>query len=349
MIIPTLLLTILGVVVIYSSSIPLAIQQIIFVLIGLAFYFFIRSVDYRAIKSIIKPLYLINLGLLLVVFLLGVETRGSLRWIPLGSFNLQPSEFAKVILILMLAQFWSKRAPSWRNIFLSVGLLLPFALLVFRQPDLGTTITLFFIWLVMLIASNVAVLKLLSLTVLSLLLAPLGWLSLHDYQKQRFLSFISPNQDPQGVGYNVIQSTIAIGSGELFGRGLGRGTQSRLRFLPEFRTDFIFASIAEELGIVGSIIVLILYLAIFYYIFKILSKVGERFGELIVVGGAAMLFIQIVVNIGMNAGVLPITGITLPLLSYGGSSLITTFIALGFIASVGKYGLQRKQVDSFSL
>lgn len=349
MLISSLLLITLGVVIIYSSSPALAIQQVIFCVIGTLGYLFLRSLDYRNLNSMIKPLYIINLILLIIVFLLGVETRGSLRWIPLGPFNLQPSEFAKFTLILTLADFWTKRLPSWKNIGLSTGWLLPFALLVFKQPDLGTTITLIFIWLVLLVAANVSVIKLLTVASVGAILTPLSWNFLHNYQKQRLLSFISPNLDPQGVGYNVIQSMIAVGSGQLFGRGLGQGTQSRLRFLPEFRTDFIFASIAEELGLLGSVIVLTLYGVIFYFLFKIISQTTDRLGELLAIGVASMIFIQVVVNIGMNSGLLPITGITLPLLSYGGSSMITVFLCLGLTASVGRFGVRKKELDIFSI
>jgi rod shape determining protein RodA len=349
MIIPTLLLTILGIVVIYSSSASLALQQAIFAFIGLAFYFFLRNIDFRTLKGVVKPAYWVTIFLLIIVFIIGAETRGAVRWVPLGIFNLQPSEFAKVALILFLASFWSRNLPTWRNIFISLGILAPIALLVFKQPDLGTTITLVFIYLVILVGANISIAKLALIFVFSSSLAPIFWFLLRDYQKQRLTTFLSPNLDPQGAGFNVIQSTIAVGSGQLTGRGLGRGTQSRLRFLPEFRTDFIFASIAEELGMVGSLIVLSLYGVIFFILFRLLSRVGDRFGELIILGVASMLFIQIVINIGMNAGLLPITGITLPLLSYGGSSIVTTFIALGLVASVQKFGTKRPDVDTFSL
>ena len=342
MLIFSLLLSILSVVVIYSSSPTLAIQQAIFTVVGVGIYFFLRLVDYRSLLSLVKYLYYLTLVLLLVVFFLGVETRGSLRWIPLGLFNLQPSEFAKPVLILALAGFWSVRQATWLNILKSFGLVVPFAALIFKQPDLGTTITLVFIWIVQLVCSNISFFKFSLIALLGAGSAPLGWFFLRGYQKQRFLSFISPNLDPQGIGYNVIQSMIAVGSGQLTGRGLGRGTQSRLRFLPEFRTDFIFASIAEELGLIGSMIVLVLYAAIFYFLFKILANIDDRFGELVVIGVASMLFVQIIINIGMNAGLLPITGITLPLLSYGGSSVVSVYIGLGLVASIERLSVKRK-------
>lgn len=346
MVIAAFLLLSLGITVIYSSSPVLAYQQIIFGVAGFILYLLLRSFDYKSLAGLIKPAYFIALFLLVVTLILGIETRGSVRWIPIGPFNLQPSEFAKPVLILALALFWSKNLPSWRNIFKSFLILLPIAALIFRQPDLGTSLTVFFIWLIILFASQISLLKLLSIGMAVLLILPTSWFFLQDYQKQRVESFLSPAQDPQGIGFQVIQSTIAVGSGGIFGRGIGRGTQSRLQFLPEFRTDFIFAFISEELGFVGTLILLTLYGVIFYYCLRILNRVGDRFGELIVIGVVGMMFFQIVINVGMNIGLLPITGITLPLLSYGGSSVVTTLLCLGLAASVSKFGNKRKDVDS---
>ncbi len=347
MIIPILLLVSLGIVVIYTSNPVLAIQQLTYALVGTVCYFAISNFDFNIIKSFNKIFYFILLFLLLVVFILGIETRGSLRWIPLGPFNLQPSEFAKIALILALSSFWSNNLPSWKNIAKSFLILVPFAVLIFRQPDLGTTLTLVFSYLIILIFANISLIKIFIISLFSLISLPLGWFFLKDYQKQRIVSFFFPTQDPLGVGYNVIQSTIAVGSGQILGRGLGRGTQSRLQFLPEFRTDFIFAFIAEELGLFGSLIILCLYLVIFYLCARILFRAKDLFGQLLIVGVMGMLFFQILVNIGMNTGLLPITGITLPLLSYGGSSMLTVFISLGLVESVRKYGLKRQSITAF--
>lgn len=346
MLIASLLLLILGTTVIYSSSPVLAYQQAIYGIIGGVLYFLLRSFDYRSLTVFIKPSYLIILFFLIITLILGIETRGSVRWIPLGPFNLQPSEFAKPILILALALFWSTHSPSWKNILKSFLILLPFAVLIFRQPDLGTTLTIVFIWIMILFASQISLIKLFSMGAAGLLFIPSTWFFLQDYQKQRVASFLSPTQDPQGIGFQVIQSAIAVGSGQLFGRGIGRGTQSRLQFLPEFRTDFIFAFISEELGFMGNLILLTLYGVMFYFCFRILNKVGDRFGELIVVGVMGMMVFQIVINIGMNIGLLPITGITLPLLSYGGSSVVTTLLCLGLVASVSRYGTKREDIQS---
>lgn len=349
MIIPALLLITLGIVVILTSSPTLAIQQLIFAAVGCFFYLILYNFDYKILYQYTKHLYFFAILLLIITLVLGIETRGSIRWLPIGPFNLQPSEFAKPVVILTFAKFWSKYPTSWSNIFKSLALLIPISLLIFRQPDLGTALTILFIWLVLLISASISFKKLILLILCSVLLAPILWGSLETYQRGRLVGFLSPNQDPQGIGFHVIQSTIAVGSGQLFGRGLGRGTQSRLQFLPEFRTDFIFAFIAEELGFIGSLIVLVLYSIIFWMLFKVLSKVLDRFGELVVIGVTAMLFFQSTVNIGMNIGLVPITGITLPLLSYGGSSIVTTLMSLGLVSSVSRFGTKKKEAESFRI
>ncbi len=336
----SILLLSVGILVIYSSSKELAIQQGIFALIGLGLYFFISQFDYRSLTNFIKPFYFFSAFLLVVVLFLGVETRGVIRWIPIGPINLQPSEFAKPALILLLAQFWSKRFSSWGNIFKSLLWSLPAILLIFKQPDLGSTITIMAIWGTMVFASGISARKLLTAILLLVLVLPLIWFTLVPYQKQRIVGFLSPESDPLGKGYNLIQSQIAVGSGELMGRGLGRGTQSRLQFLPEFRTDFIFSAISEEMGFVGAILILSIYLTMLVYNMRIAGQAYDRFGFLITCGVSAMILFQVLINVGMNIGLVPITGITLPLISYGGSSSIATLLTLGLVASVAK--LRRK-------
>ena len=339
--ISVVLLLSIGILVIYSSSRALAAQQLIFSATGIAIFIFITQLNYLEVKNVVKGVYVLTIVLLILVLFLGFETRGSIRWIPLGPVNIQPSEFAKPVIILLLASFWSKAKPSWINILKSLGLLFPVVFLVFKQPDLGTTLTILAIWFGVLFASKVSFKKILLVLLFVSLLIPIFWFTLHDYQRSRITGFLSPQSDPLGVGYNLIQSTIAVGSGQLLGRGLGYGTQSRLQFLPEYRTDFIFATIAEEFGFLGSVLVLGLYGFLIGYCFKIAGS-ADYTGSLLVTGVAIMLIFQIVVNIGMNIGLLPITGITLPLISYGGSSLISTLIALGLVASVAK--AKRKEI-----
>lgn len=349
MIISTLLLCILGIVTLYSSSPPLAISQALYALTGLIFFLALRHFDYRALNPLVKPLYIVIILLLVTLFMIGFETRGSIRWIPLGFINLQPSELAKPVLILALGFFWAKNKTSWQNIFKSLLILLPIFGLIFKQPDLGTSLTIGFIWFVMLLCANVEFFKVSLIALTLILLAPLGWFFMQAYQHQRIISFLFPTQDPLGKGFHVIQSMIAVGSGQFFGRGLGRGTQSRLQFLPEFRTDFIFAFIAEELGFMGSLIVLCLYAYLIYVGFNIFSNTQDRLGQLIASGVVSMIVFQVIVNIGMNSGIMPVTGITLPLLSYGGSSMIATFICLGVLSSVAKHSPKQKEVTRFDL
>ena len=339
----SLLLISIGILIIFSSSRELAFQQLIYTISGLGLFLFISKLDLHSLRKLINPLYFFTISLLITVLILGIETRGSIRWIPLGFFNIQPSEFAKPVIILLLASFWTRKISSWMNIFKSLIWFSPFLFLIFKQPDLGTSITLIAIWVGMLFGSQVSLRKILILILIAFLVIPLSWGFLRDYQRQRIIGFLAPQSDPLGQGYNLIQSTIAVGSGQLFGRGLGRGTQSRLQFLPEFRTDFIFASITEEMGFLGSLIILSIYLYLLLYCLKVVNQAEDKFNYLLVLGVFSMLLFQIFVNIGMNIGLLPITGITLPLISYGGSSLIVTLICLGIVASVAK---SKKRIDT---
>ncbi len=345
----TALLLSISILVIYSSSQVLALQQFIYAVIGFILYLFLSQFDYKSLSNFTIPSYFIVVVALLFVFILGIETRGSTRWITIGSVNIQPSEFAKPIIILLLAHFWSRNSPTWRNIAKSLLIIAPAAGLIFKQPDLGTFLSIMAIWGGMLFAARISFKKILLLVLVGAVILPISWSFLHDYQRQRITSFLSPNSDPLGVGYNIIQSTIAVGSGQLMGRGLGQGTQSRLQFLPEFRTDFIFASITEELGFVGAGLILLIYFFLLGYCLKLAGKAFDGFGFLIVFGVVSMLFFQIIVNVGMNIGVFPITGITLPLISYGGSSLIATFISLGLVASVIRFRRKTyKHMEIFS-
>ncbi len=339
----SLFLISIGILVIYSSSKELAIQQFIYTSLGMIFFFLISQLDLFSIRKFILPLFFSTALLLIIVLIVGIETRGSIRWIPLGFFNIQPSEFAKIVLILFLAQFWTKNNPSWINIFKSLLWISPILFLIFKQPDLGSTLTLVAIWVGMLFASQIAFKKIVILILIAFLVIPGSWFFLHNYQKQRIIGFLNPELDPLGRGYNLIQSTISVGSGKLWGRGLGRGTQSRLQFLPEFRTDFIFASIAEELGFLGTVIILTLYLYLLTFCLFIAYRSLDRFNFLTVIGVFSMILFQMFVNIGMNLGILPITGITLPLISYGGSSLIVTLMCLGLVSLIAK---DRKRIDT---
>lgn len=340
--ISSLLLLSVGILAIFSSSKELALQQAIVASFGILIYLFISQFDYRSLRGLIIPSYIVVLILLIVVQIVGIETRGSVRWLPLGIFNIQPSEFAKPALILLLADFWTKKLPSGANILKSLAWLAPLIFLVFRQPDLGSAFTLVAIFWGMLLAARPSFKRVIVLILIATMIVPFGFLSLREYQRHRIIGFLSPESDPLGKGYNLIQSQIAVGSGQVFGRGLGQGTQSRLQFLPENRTDFIFAFIAEELGFVGAMIILSIYLFLLVYCLKVAEKAADLFGFLLIIGGVSMLLFQTTVNIGMNVGLVPITGITLPLVSFGGNSLIATMITFGLISSVSRF---KKRVD----
>ena len=336
------LLLSISILILYSSSPELAAQQLIFSLVGIFLYFLMSEFNYRILAGFVIPGYLLICLLLIIVLILGIETRGVVRWIPLGIFNIQPSEFAKPIMIIFLANFWSNNIPNWTNIFKSLLWIAPIFFLIFKQPDLGTALIVLSIWVGLVFAARISFKKIILLISFTAVFLPLIWINLHDYQRQRVTSFLSPDNDPLGVGYNLIQSTIAVGSGQLFGRGLGQGTQSRLQFLPEYRTDFIFASTSEELGFLGVLVILLTYISMLTYFIRTAESSSDAFGYLLILGVVTMLLFQIVVNIGMNIGIFPITGITLPLISYGGSSLISTLISLGLVASVIKF---RKRID----
>lgn len=339
----------MSVLVIFSSSKELATQQVLFAVVGLATFYVISIWDIRTLRGISGWIYWLIILLLLFVMFLGFETRGSIRWIPLGVVNIQPSEFAKPALILFLANFWADRVANWRNIFISLCWYGLPAFLIFEQPDLGTFLTVSMVWIGLLFVSRISFKKIILIVAILTISIPIFWMNLHDYQRQRIFSFLSPHSDPLGSGYNIIQSTISVGSGGLLGQGLGRGTQSRLQFLPEFRTDFIFASIAEEFGFVGSILIISTYLAIFLFAVKASMGHIDRFGNLVIYGVVIMLFFQTIVNIGMNMGIFPITGITLPLVSYGGSSIISTLICLGFVVSIISHSFNRVVEHKFQI
>lgn len=308
-----------------------------FFLINLAIVLGISRFDYRRLKSFTKPLYGINLVMLIAVMFLGTSALGAQRWIQLGPVTLQPSEFSKLIMIVCLAAVLSERIDKLDTFksLLPIGLFvgIPF-LLVLKQPDLGTSLVFLAITLGMLFISNINLKLLRNMFGIGLILAPIGWFFLKDYQKSRILVFFDPNIDPFGAGYHIIQSKIAIGSGLLFGKGLFQGTQSQLNFLPENHTDFIFSVIGEELGFLGSIFIIFLYFILIYRALMTAKECKDRFGMLIAVGIVSMWSFQLLVNVGMTCGIMPVTGIPLPFMSYGVSALTTNMMALGLILSI---------------
>ncbi len=293
--------------------------------------------DYTKLKRFARPLYAINLLMLIAVMFVGTSALGAQRWIQLGPVTLQPSEFSKLIMIVCTASLLSERVGKLNTLrqVLPVGLFvgIPF-LLVLKQPDLGTSLVFLAIGLGMLFISRIKASLLRNIFLAGVVLAPIGWHFLKDYQKSRITVFLNPNADPFGAGYHIIQSKIAIGSGMLFGKGLFQGSQSQLNFLPENHTDFIFSVIGEELGFLGCLFLLFLYFVLIYRGLMVARECKDPFGMLLATGVVSMWAFQILVNVGMTCGIMPVTGIPLPFMSYGVSALTTNMMGLGLLLSV---------------
>ncbi len=325
----------------HSESVEtLFIQQIIWLIAGWTIFFVLTFLDYIWINRLIWLAYFGNVGALVYTDFFGKVVLGGQRWIDLYFFRYQPSETMKLCLILVLSKILIHRNPQGpgmglRELFWPMVLvLIPFVLTV-KQPDLGTAMMLFFIGGTLLFFVKIRKSILATLVIMGLFALPLAWkYGLKDYQRHRVYTFISPDSDPQGKGYNSIQSRIAVGSGQFFGKGFRQGTQSQLEFLPERHTDFIYSVLSEEWGFVGSMIVMITFMMLFFVCFEIASRARDKFGSLIVVGVTAYLFWHMFVNMGMVMGLLPIVGVPLPLLSYGGSGMLTTMLGMGLVSSV---------------
>jgi rod shape determining protein RodA len=338
----SLALLLLGLLMIYSTTLGtsgnLLLRQGVAAGLGIAGMFFLAFYDYRNLKKTSGILYILVIAMLAGVLLIGDEIRGSVRWIDLGIFRLQPAELAKLFMVVVMAKFLDRHNEKLKD-FKYVLLLAFYAavpvVLILIEPDLGSSLVIVGTWAALLLFSKIKKSHLLILLVAGLCLAVASWFFvLKDYQKERVHTFLDPASDPRGSGYNVLQSMIAVGSGEIFGQGVGRGLQSQLKFLPERQTDFIFASAAEELGFLGSLVILGLYILVLTRIMKAARAARDNFGTYLSLGIFFMLFFQIIINIGMNMGIMPVTGIPLPLVSYGGSSLLTTLLALGLVQSI---------------
>ena len=294
--------------------------------------------DYKQFERFANVIYLASVSSLLAVLFFGKFVGGSRRWLPLGPFSLQPSEMAKVAVIIILARYYAKlintEGLSFRDLMMPALLTaIPFALIV-RQPDLGTAMVIALIAGVMTLFVKIERRTLSWLVATFTLLVPLVWFFLRGYQKQRILTFLNPDRDPLGAGYHIIQSKIAIGSGMITGKGFLKGTQNALSFLPEQHTDFIFSVLAEEWGLIGSLTLVLLFLIIIAWGLSIAGRCRDPFGTILSVGVTAMIAWQVVINIGMVMGLMPVVGVTLPFVSYGGSSIITMMMGIGLLMNV---------------
>jgi len=341
-----LTVSIIGVVAINSANHgrpepffrDLYIKQIYWILCGLVAMLIALVIDYRKLSQYAYLIYSITALSLVYVLIGGVVASGAKRWIYIGSISIQVSEFAKIALILALAKYFESTKTqgeySLKDLWVPGLLAGIIGILVVVQPDLGTAIMIFFIFLVFITAIEIDSKFLTRFFGIGILLAPLFWFFLKDYQKMRVMTLFNPEMDPLGAGYHSIQSKIAIGSGGFWGKGLFMGTQSRLNFLPEKHTDFIFSVFAEETGFIGVMVLLLLYLFIILKGLNIAFRAADRFGLFLALGITSSISFYIFFNIGMTVGLFPVTGLPLPLLSYGGSSLISNFFAFGLLLNI---------------
>jgi len=318
-------------------------RQLIWIGISLTVFFVLAFIDFRFLRrtSVIVTLFFGIIVVLAGLFVFGSTFKGAQSWFNLGGFAFQPADLAKLVLILVLAKYFSRRhieIANIRHIIVSGSYALILFVLVLFQPDFGGAIIIFLIWLGMVLVSGISKKHLLLVFLLGALTFTGLWFNVfEDYQKQRIVTFLNPLTDIQGAGYNAYQSTIAIGSGGLLGKGVGYGTQSRLKFLPEYQTDFVFAAFAEEWGFGGVILVFLLFITVIWRILINAMRGATNFEILFGLGLVILLASHFTVNVGMNIGLLPVTGLTLPFLSYGGTHLLTEFIGLGILMGMRRY------------
>lgn len=338
-----ILLLIIGLLTIYSidESHVFFQKQIVWGGISLFFLFLMSFIDYRIFKNhsfFIIFFYTITVLLLVFLLIVDLRVRGAASWLRLSSLNFQPAELIKIVLILLLAKYFSIRhIEMYRIRHIAVSALYVGAplFLILAQPDMGSAMILIFLWLGIILIAGIKPYHFSLILGSGIFAGVMGWLFfLKDYQKARILFYLRPETDPLGHGYNIIQSLSSIGSAGFWGKGLGHGSQARLGFLPEAHTDFVFAAFAEEWGGIGIIFLTALFVFLFYRIIKISIEAQNNFARICALGVALVIFSQVIINIGMNVGLLPITGITLPFLSYGGSSLLISFISIGLLESI---------------
>ena len=344
LIINILLLMFFGLAALYSLQLnvskpdfTLFQRQAVFFAVGLLLFFIFSRINFHFWADYYKVILLISALLLLGVLVAGVKLGGTTGWFSLAGLNFQPVELAKLALVIFLSRYFSQhiKEASLRHVIISGAVTGILIFLVILQPDFGSAMILLISFLAFVMFLPFKRKFFVGLLLVLILLVIVSWFFvLQGYQQERILTFINPQRDPLDAGYNVTQSIIAVGSGRYLGRGLALGSQSQLNFLPTQETDFIFAVIAEELGLVGAGILLLLFLSLFWHLFKMIKTTTDGFGAFLILGIFTFLLIQLFINIGMNLGVAPVAGLPLPLVSYGGSSLITTLMALGIVHNI---------------
>jgi rod shape determining protein RodA len=344
----TLVLIGLGTALIYSATLASATfsqdwwdtffaRQVIYAVVGVGLMLLVAFTDYSIFANVNHLIYALTILSLILVYAIGRISFGAQRWIDLGIFPLQPSELAKVLLIIVLAKFLADRQEDLRKLpyfLLSLVYVAIPMIFIYIQPDLGTAIVLGVSWLTMVLMAGVRARHLGIMALIGLIASPLIWLSLHDYMRKRIFVFFDPQLDPLGTGYNINQARIAVGSGGFLGQGFARGTQSQLHFLRVRHTDYIFSVLGEELGFVGVVLLLLLFLVVVWRILRVADMARDTFGQLIACGIATVVAFQAIANIGMNIGLLPASGVPLPFVSYGGSALIALLIGEGVVQNI---------------
>lgn len=321
-------------------------QHVVFMLLGLVLAGVVSQLDLEPLLSLRWYAYGLAVGLLILTLVLGTASRGSVRWIRIGGLSVQPSEVAKVLMIGTAAAWLTQ--PRINRVKVQLSVFARFAIpvgLVFVQPDLGSALAFSMILVGMVLLSTIPAKHLVMYCLVMVIALPFGYASLKEYQRQRLSTFINPQADPLGTGYNVTQALIAIGSGQMVGRGLGHGTQSQLRFLPEHETDFIFAALSEELGFVGSALLLGLYAWLLWRMSVVASQQASMPLFLVAIGVLSHFAAQVIINIGMNLSLLPVTGITLPLVSSGGTSIVVSLLMIGMMQSLSRRGIRNSQIE----
>ena len=340
-----LTLSLIGVLLLYSAAggsfKPWASKQLTVAVAIIPVMLIIAMIDIRVIYKHSYMLYTLSILLLILGDIIGHKAMGAQRWIKLGGFNLQPSEVTKITMILALAKYL--HTIHFSEIEKSPSLLIPAlivcvpTILLLRQPNLGTAILIVMTSATMLFISGVQIRKFVALLLIALAILPVAWNGMHDYQKKRVMTFLNPEQDPLGAGYNIMQSKVAIGSGGMSGKGFLNGTQSQLNFLPEKHTDFVFTLFAEEFGFGYSCLLILFYVLVIGYCYVIAMRSVNQYARLIAVGMGTLFFLHVFINIGMVSGILPVVGIPLPFLSFGGSNLLATLLGFGLVMNANTY------------
>ncbi|HJX39333.1 MAG TPA: rod shape-determining protein RodA [Anaerolineae bacterium] len=344
----TAALIVVGIALIYSATLAgtpyspdwwdsFFTRQIIYSMVGIGLMLLLAFTDYTIFAHFNHLIYALTISSLILVYAIGRITFGAQRWIDLGIIDFQPSELAKVLLIIVVAKFLADRQQELKKLpyfLLSLVYVAIPMVFIYIQPDLGTAVVLGVSWLAMVLIAGARIRHLVLMTLIGLLASPVAWLSLHGYMRERIFVFFDPGRDPLGTGYNINQARIAVGSGGLLGQGFARGSQSQLHFLRVRHTDYLFSVLGEELGFVGIVILLLLFLVVIWRILRVADMSRDSFGQLIACGIATVVAFQVIANIGMNVGLLPASGVPLPFISYGGSALIAFLIGEGVVQNI---------------